>query len=430
MASLTVANIRSGGACGAWNGMSRKHEVRRFQIHSKKAMSEPIKFFRHSLPASSAAAVEAVIASPFLTSGSICRKVEGMLCEFFGVPHAFLTNSWTNGAIAALLALDIGPGDEVIVPAQTFIASANVVELVGATPVFVDVDPGTLLMEPAAALRAVTKRTRAVMPVHLYGQMCDVAALRGMLDNHPGIAIIEDAAHAFESSRDGYLPGRHSDMAIFSFYATKNVTCGEGGAIITNRADLAPRLHSTRLHGMSKGAADRFQGGRYNHWDMTMLGTKANLPDLLAALLPDQIASIRERLPARQRMADRYRDAFGGLPVRLAAVQPGCSTAEHLFPIHLPPALRDWAISRLNEKGIDITVNYRSVPDTQYYREKYGFRPEQFPVSYEWGEGEITLPLYELLGAEEQERVIAAVRSLAGEIAAREDNSAAITGVR
>jgi UDP-4-amino-4-deoxy-L-arabinose-oxoglutarate aminotransferase len=393
-------------------------------------MSEPIEFYRHALPTSSAAAIEAVIASPFLTSGSVCKKVEGMLCDFFGVPHAFLTNSWTNGAIAALLALDIGAGDEVIVPAQTFIASANVVELIGAKPVFVDVDPSTLLMDPATAAAAVTERTRAVMPVHLYGQMCDVAGLRRALAAHPKVAIVEDAAHAFEASRDGYVPGTHSDIAVFSFYATKNVTCGEGGAIITNRADLAPRLHSTRLHGMSKGAADRFKGGRYNHWDMDYLGTKANLPDLLAALLPDQIQTIRDRLAARQEMANRYRDAFRGLSIGLAALLPECSTAEHLFPIHVPPAMRDWSIGKLNDEGVNVTVNYRSVPDTRYYREKYGYRPEQFPVSYQWGEGEITLPLYQLLQREQQDRVIAAVRGLAGEIASQKEDSAFTTDAR
>ena len=377
-------------------------------------MSNSIEFYRHSLPVETAEAVAAVIASPFLTSGGVCKTVEATLCQFFGASHALLANSWTNGAVATLLALDIGVGDEVIVPAQTFIASANVVELVGATPVFVDVDPQTLLLDSAAAAAAVTPRTRAVMPVHLYGQMTDVAGLRRALADHPEIAIIEDAAHAFESGRDGYLPGRHSDAAVFSFYATKNVTCGEGGAIITNRADLAARLLSTRLHGMSKSAADRFSGGRYNHWDMVRLGTKANLPDLLAALLPEQIRTIRDRLPARQNMANRYREALAGSGVRLAAVLPGCSTAEHLFPIHVPPAVRDEAIDQLNAAGVNVTVNYRSVPDTTYYREKYGFRPDQFPVSYAWGEGEITLPLYERLPEDQQDRVIEAVHGLAG----------------
>jgi UDP-4-amino-4-deoxy-L-arabinose-oxoglutarate aminotransferase len=384
-------------------------------------MSGSIEFYRHSLPVEAAGAVAAVIASPFLTTGAVCKSVEATLCEFFGASHALLTNSWTNGAVAALLALDVGAGDEVIVPAQTFIASANVVELAGATPVFVDVDPHTLLMDPAAAAAAVTPRTRAVMPVHLYGQMADVAGLRRALSDRPEIAIIEDAAHAFEASRDGYLPGRHSDVAIFSFYATKNVTCGEGGAIVTNRADLAARLLCTRLHGMSKGAADRFSGGRYNHWDMVRLGTKANLPDLLAALLPDQIRTIRDRLPARQKMADRYREGLAGSGVRLAAVLPCCSTAEHLFPIHVPPPVRDEAIAQLNAAGVNVTVNYRSVPHTTYYCEKYGFRPDQFPVSYQWGEGEITLPLYERLEKDQQDRVIDAVCGLADLVASSGD---------
>lgn len=373
-------------------------------------MNRNIEFYRHGLSADDASAIAAVLQSPFLTSGGVCKRVEGMLREFFGAGHAFLTGSWTNGAVAALLALGIGPGDEVIVPAMTFIASANVVELVGATAVFVDVDPQTLLMTPEAAAGAITPRTRAVIAVHLYGQMCDLAGMQQALAAHPGVILIEDAAHAFESSRDGYLPGAHSDMAIFSFYATKNITCGEGGAIVTNRSDLAGRLHSARLHGMTKGAADRFSGGRYNHWDMACLGTKANLPDLLAALLPSQIETIRQRLPARQALANRYREAFSGLPIRLAKVLPQCSTAEHLFPIHVDPAVRDEAIMALNGSGVSVTVNYRAVPATTYYREKYRLSPESFPVSREWGEGTISLPLYPRLSREDQDYVIQAVR--------------------
>ena len=373
-------------------------------------MPQNIDFYRHGLSGKDAAAIAAVLDSPFLTSGSVCKRVEAMLCDFFGVKHAFMTNSWTNGAVAALLALGIGPGDEVIVPAMTFIASVNVVELVGARPVFVDVAPDTLLMSPEAVARALTSRTRAVLPVHLYGQMCDMRGIRAAAAGYPQVAVIEDAAHSFESSREGYLPGCHSDMAIFSFYATKNVTCGEGGAIVTNRSDLADRLHSTRLHGMTKGAADRFSGGRYNHWDMRFLGTKANLPDLLAALLPSQIETVRTRLPLRQSIANRYREALRDLPLRLARILPGCSSAEHLFPIHVNPAVRDTAIQALNQRGVNVTVNYRAVPLTTYYRDKYALRPESFPVSVEWGEGTLSLPLYPLLRPEQQEYVIQAVQ--------------------
>jgi UDP-4-amino-4-deoxy-L-arabinose-oxoglutarate aminotransferase len=378
----------------------------------------PVDFYRHSLSARDAEAVARVLDSPFLTSGAVGKQVEAQLCEFFGASHAFLTSSWTQGAIAALLALDIGPGDEVIVPAMTFIATANVVELVGARAVFVDVDPETLLTQPEAIAAALTPRTRAVMPVHLYGQMCDVAGIRAALAGRPAVVLIEDAAHAFESTRDGYLPARHSDMAIFSFYATKNVTCGEGGAIVTNRADLVDRLHSARLHGMTKGAADRFRGGRYNHWDMVCLGTKANLPDLLAALLPAQIAAIRETVKLRQARANRYREAFAGLPIRLARVLPQCSTAEHLFPIHVPPPVRDSVIEALNARGVNVTVNYNPVHRTTYYANQYNLPADAFPVAREWGEGTISLPLYPTLPAAQQDLVIEAVKEVAAEVVA------------
>ncbi len=366
-----------------------------------------VPFYRHDLGPEDAASVARVLATPYLTSGEVGRRVEADLCAFFGVPHAALVNSWTNGAVAVLLALGIGPGDEVIVPAMTFIASANVVELVGARPVFVDVDADTLNLTAAAVKAAVTARTRAVIPVHLYGQMCDVRALREAVG--PAIAIVEDAAHSFESSFEGDLPGAHADAAIFSFYATKNVTCGEGGAIVTRRSDLHLAVLQTRLHGMSAGAVDRFSKDRYRHWDMLRLGTKANLPDLLAALLPAQIATVRSRLARREEIAARYERAFAGNVIRLARVLPGSVSARHIFPIHVPVRIRDRALQALNERGIATTVNYRSVPTLTYYREKYGYRPEDFPVSHEWGEGTITLPLYPSLTEEEQDAVISAV---------------------
>src|SRR5262249_19457335 len=160
--------------------------------------------------------------------------VEAQLAAYFGTAHALLVNSWTNGAIAALLALGVGPGDEVIVPAMTFIATANAAEMVGAKPVFVDVDPDSLLLTPESVARVVTRRTKVVIPVHLYGQMVDMSGLAAALSARRDIAIVEDCAHCFEGERAGYKPGVHSACAIFSFYATKNVTCGEGGAIITN----------------------------------------------------------------------------------------------------------------------------------------------------------------------------------------------------
>jgi dTDP-4-amino-4,6-dideoxygalactose transaminase len=379
-----------------------------------------VPFFRHDLSGQDASAIASVLDTPMLTSGAVGRKVEAQIAAFFDVPGALLTNSWTNGALTALFALGIGRGDEVIVPAMTFISSANVIEMVGATAVFVDVDPETLLMQPEEMLAAVTPRTKAIIPVHLYGQLCDVAALRAAIGHRPDIRIIEDAAHCFEGSRDGHRPAAFGDMAIFSFYATKNVTCGEGGAIaVRDEALLAP-LTQARLHGMTADAIDRYRNNRYRHWDMVRLGCKANLPDLLAALLPSQIESVEAKLVKRRRLADTYRTAFANGPVRTPRQLVNAVSAEHAAVIHVPAAVRDDAIEALNAAGIGVGVHFRSVPTTTYYRARYGFKAGQFPISEAWGAGTISLPLYPSLSDDEQRYVIDAVREHVYPLCARE----------
>jgi dTDP-4-amino-4,6-dideoxygalactose transaminase len=372
-----------------------------------------VDFYRHQLSPQDAEAVARVLGTPFLTTGQVSKSVETQLQQYFDVPHAVLVNSWTNGALAVLLAMDLVPGDEVIVPAMTFIASANVVALAGAKVVFADVDPGTLLLTPELASQHVTERTRAVIPVHLYGQMCDVPDMRKMLDAHPDVsqrvAIIEDCAHCFEGQRSGLRPGTSSDCAIFSFYATKNVTCGEGGAVVMHNPELYGRVLETRLHGMSAIAVDRFASGRYNHWDMKRLGTKANLPDLLAALLPRQIENADAVLPQRHLQAQRYRSAFAGGPLRLVSQHSDAISAEHLFTIGVPDGKRDLAISALNAAGIGITVNYRAVPETTFYKSAEFPTQECFPVAYKWGEETLSLPLFPGLTGPEQDYVIQSV---------------------
>lgn len=368
-----------------------------------------VPFYKHDLDGSHAAAIAAVLNSPILTSGQVGRGVEAQLAAYFNVPHALLVNSWTNGAVACLLAMDIKPGDEVIVPAMTFVATANVVEQLGAKPVFADVDPATLLMTPQTVLPHVTARTRAIIPVHLYGLMVDIAALRAALG--PSIRIIEDCAHCFEGELDGAKPGAHSDAAIFSFYATKNVTCGEGGAIITRDAELAKRLAATRLHGMSAGAIDRFRNARYNHWDVERLGVKANLPDLLSALLPGQIETIDARLPRREALANVYESGLRHLNgVQTQTGLTGARHARHLFTICVDGTLRDELIGRLNAAGIGCTVNYRSVPQLTYYRTKYGYERGRFPIAERWGDGTISLPFYPSMQRDGQEYVIDTIK--------------------
>jgi dTDP-4-amino-4,6-dideoxygalactose transaminase len=365
-----------------------------------------VPFYRHSLSPENAQLVAKVLETPFLTSGPIGKEVEAQLCEYFDVKHAKLVNSWTNGAVATLLAMDIGPGDEVIVPAMTFIATANVVELVGAKPVFIDCDPETLLITPELVKAAITKNTKAVIPVHMYGQMCDVKAIKEIFPKEQKISIIEDCAHTFEAKYKGERPGKYSDAAVFSFYATKNITCGEGGAIITNDATLFERIQQAILHGMSAGAADRFKAGQYKHWGMDHLGTKANLPDMLACFLPDQIRNIDQRLSKREKIARRYELALADTNIRLPKVKNFVNHSRHLFPIYVGTESRENALVALGGVSIGATVNYRSVPTMSYYTKKYGFTGDEFPISLAWGNGTISIPLFTDITLAEQDYVI------------------------
>jgi UDP-4-amino-4-deoxy-L-arabinose-oxoglutarate aminotransferase len=290
---------------------------------------------------------------------------------------------------------------------MTFIATANVVELVGAKPVFIDCDPDTLLITPESIKAAITKKTKAVIPVHMYGQMCDVKAINEILPKEQKISIIEDCAHTFEAKFNGERPGKYSDAAIFSFYATKNVTCGEGGAIITHHSYLYERVQQAILHGMSAGAADRFKAGQYKHWGMEHLGTKANLPDLLACLLPDQIKEVDEKLIDREIIAQKYERAFNGTKIKFPKINSGIIHSRHLFPIHVGSNNRNSALLILGEAKIGATVNYRSVTSMEFYKNKYKINESDFPISKFWGDGTLSIPLFPGMTDDEQKYVVA-----------------------
>ena len=371
-----------------------------------------VPFYRHNLSGDDGGAVAAVLDTPFLTTGAVARTVEDALRGYFDIAEASVCNSWTNGALATLVALGVGPGDEVVLPAMTFVACANIVELRGARPVFVDVDPRTLLLDVERCVAAITPRTKVVMPVHLYGQMLDMARLVAAVKAvRADIVVVEDCAHSFESRFAGARPGAYGDVAIFSFYATKNVTCGEGGAIISRDGALVQRIRRALLHGMSAGAADRFAGTHYRHWDVEELGVKGNLPDLLAALLPPQIRAVDERRDERQRRVDRYRAELDPR-LRFAEVAEAAVSAHHLFPIHVPPAARDRVLHELNSAGVGTTVNYRSIHRLSYYRAKYAIDETALPVSAVWGDGVLSLPLYVSLDSAAQGYVIAQVNRI------------------
>ncbi len=370
-----------------------------------------VEFYRHALGQPELDAVARVVGSLFLTTGPETRAFEAELAAFLGVAEAVGVTSCTAAMHLSLVALGVGPGDEVVVPPTSFVATANVAVYAGATPVFADVEPDTGLLDPAAVEAALTPRTRAVIPVHLYGHLADMRALRALADGH-GLALIEDGAHCVEGTRDGAKPGQLGTAACFSFYATKNLTCGEGGAIATNDHALAAHLRRLRLHGIDRDAADRY-GARYRHWDQLELGYKANLTDLQAAMLRAQLPLLLERRARREALCRRYDEGFADLAgVQRPVVRPGAESARHLYTLQVDPARRDDVLAALGDRGVGVAVNFRPIHLMRWYREHFGTREGQFPNAERLGASTISLPLYPLLTEAEQDHVIAAVREV------------------
>src|SRR5579871_4654835 len=224
-----------------------------------------VEFYKHPLGEDEIKSLADVIHSTFLTTGPRTKEFEQQFALYMNAEYCVGVTSWTMGGFIALKALGIGPGDEVITTPMTFMATANIIIECGATPVFVDVEPETGNISCDEIEKAITSRTKAILPVHLYGQMCDMKRMHAIAKKH-NLAIIEDCAHSVESSRDGVRPGELSDMAVFSFYATKNLASGEGGAITTNSKELYDKLMVLRQHGMNKSAADRYTS-RFKHYD-------------------------------------------------------------------------------------------------------------------------------------------------------------------
>lgn len=370
-----------------------------------------VEFYRHNLGQEEINAVIETLHSIFLTTGEKNAEFEHLLAQYLGISEVVTTSSCTAALHLALAVRGIGPGDEVITTPLSFVATANSILMVGATPVFVDVDPATGLMDLGRIDSAITARTRGIIPVHLYGQMVDMRRLRETANRH-NLFIVEDAAHAIEAVRGGIRPGQLGDVACFSFYATKNITCGEGGAFGTNQMGLADSVRQLRNHGVSKSAADRYTG-RYRHWDMEVLGWKYNLTNFQAAILIPQLRRIQELLRRREEIAIRYEEAFTKVGSEFPQVTSGDNrSARHLFTIWVDDGRRDEILEKLQDKGIGVAVNYRPIHLTRYYRERFGYRPGDFPFAERIGRRTISLPLYPQLGDTEIEYVIECVTSL------------------
>ncbi len=360
---------------------------------SATATKVKVPFFMHDLGQAELDAVAEVLAGPILTTGEWVERFERRFAEYLGVRHAIAVTSCTGALHLSLLALGIGPGDEVITTPMTFIATATAILESGAKPVFVDVEPETGNLDASRIEAAITPRTRAIVPVHLYGQMCDMRAIRKIADAN-NLAVIEDAAHCVEGKRDGVATGQLGDTACYSFYATKNLTCGEGGAVVTNDDRLAEKLRLLRLHGMNKNANDRHKEG-YKHWDMTVLGWKYNMDNIQAALLLPQMDRLDDNWRRRKDLAEYYKRRLGGIPnLSWPTTLSDVVNAWHLFPVWIGDGHRDRVIQELQNGGVNVMVNYRAIHLLTYFREHFGFRKGDFPVAESIGDASLSLPFY------------------------------------
>lgn len=370
-----------------------------------------VPFFLHDLGQSELDAIAEVLANPILTTGEWVARFEKRFADRLGARHAIALTSCTGGLHISLVGLGIGPGDEVITTPMTFIATANAIIEAGARPVFVDVEAETGNLDADLVEAAITDKTRAIMPVHLYGQMCDMRRLREIADRYD-LKIIEDAAHCIEGTRDTIRPGQLGDTACFSFYATKNLTCGEGGAVLTNDDALADKLRLLRLHGMNKNANDRHREG-YQHWDMPTFGWKYNMDNIQAAMLLPQMDRLNDNWRKRAELARYYDDRLWDIPnLSRPKTLPGVEHAWHLFPVWIGDGQRDRVIQDLQAAGIGVMVNYRAIHLLTFFRDAYGFRAGEFPVAERIGDQNLSLPFYPGMPLEHVDRVVDELASI------------------
>jgi dTDP-4-amino-4,6-dideoxygalactose transaminase len=361
-------------------------------------------------------AVEQTLRSCWIGTGPRVQEFERAFASYVGARNAVAVNSCTAALHLSLLAAGIGPGDEVITPALTFAATANVVVHTGATPVLVDVGRDTMNVDPEAVARALTPRTRCVIPVHFAGRPCDMDSIAAIARRH-GLIVVEDAAHAIEAEYHGRKVGTISPMTCFSFYVTKNLTTAEGGMICTEDDDLARELRIWALHGLSADAWKRFSDSGYRHYEVVHPGFKYNMTDIQAALGLCQLRRLGAWQRRRQEIWTRYDEAFAGLPVaRPAPAEPQTVHARHLYTLLVDEAEagigRDAFMARLHARGIGTGVHYRALHLHRYYRERFGFRPEDFPEAHRIGERTVSLPLSAKLTDADVDRVIGAVRGV------------------
>jgi dTDP-4-amino-4,6-dideoxygalactose transaminase len=360
--------------------------------------------------------------SGWITSGPKAKRFEDDFGAFIGGgAQAVSCNSATSGLHLALEALGIGPGHQVLTTPYTFTATAEVVRYLGADPVFADIDRETFNLDPDKAHEAAAQcaALKAVIPVHFAGQSCDMDSL-GALAARYGISMVEDAAHSLPATFRGRMIGTLSKATVFSFYATKTITTGEGGMVVSNDQELLQRVRTMRLHGINRDVFDRYTSNTPKwYYEVVAPGFKYNMPDIAAAMGIHQLRKAHRFLDRRKQIADRYNQGLTGLPLKTPIVRrPDDVHAWHLYVIQLE--LESLTIDRarfielMAEQGVGCSVHFIPLHLQPYWRDRYQLRPERFPVATDVYQRAVSLPIYTRMSDEEVERVISAVQSIAG----------------
>lgn len=360
--------------------------------------------------------VVTALRSGWVTTGPKARQFESDFVEYLGGGlEAVAVNSATAGLHLGLEALGIGPGDEVITTTHTFTATAEIIRYLGADPVFVDVNADTLCIDVDAVEAAITPRTKAIIPVHFAGRSADMSRLLSVARKH-NLRVMEDAAHALPTTCDGKLIGSlDSDVTVFSFYANKTITTGEGGMLVTRDPEIAKRARVMRLHGINRDAFDRFTAKAPSwYYEIVAPGFKYNMTDIAASMGVHQLKKANAFQQKRAHIADLYDQALADLPIILPPhAAAGDVHSWHLYVIQLDDSVkvgRDHFIERMFDQGIGCSVHYIPLHLHPYWRDTYQLTPEMFPVSQRIYERTLSLPLYTRMTDEDVKRVVAAVK--------------------
>jgi len=356
--------------------------------------------------------------SGWLGTGPKVARFEQDMMRYKGTPNAVAVNSCSAALHLSILAADLQPGDEVITTPLTFCATVNAILHADAIPVLADVDPLTMNIDPARVQARISDRTRAILPVHFAGRACDMDALSGIVKDNK-LVMIEDCAHAIETEYKGKKAGTFGDYGCLSFYVTKNIVTGEGGMVISNNEARAERIKVLALHGMSKHAWKRFGDEGFKHYQVVEAGFKYNMMDLQAAIGIHQLARIEPYWHRREKVWNRYNEAFSDLPLGLPApIEPDTRHGYHLYTILVDEQrtgiTRDAFLDAMTHQGIGVGVHYLSIPEHPYYQEQFHWRPEDYPNAMRIGRQTVSLPLSAKLTDDDVEDVITAVKRVLG----------------